>query len=226
MFNHNKRTSAGRSKNTNVFLKTYGLSLFITIFFSAVIFQMLFFRASPALPLANVLDGFTSIGSGYNALAHNATDQTLTDQVPGSSLSESTSQTPQLPSTASRVADVETGAAFGVAIAAFHQEGTKLSCSGNNHKRSNCSKQYSFSAVVRVVHGPGTVAYGWLGTLPQEIESGKFSSSKDETKTLSKTVTLTCESPTKFTIQFVTTEPADAHSQVLTTTHNCNELDH
>lgn len=226
-----KRAHTVPSTHTTQFIKKYGLSLFITIFFSAFIFQMLFLHAVPSLPVANVLTGLTNIGANNDPLPTTNTNFKTTDNttiVPSSSSNASSnSEFAKDNGQSNGVIGLRSGPVFGASISSIHHDNTKPKCHSDKQKHSDCSKQYTFTATVATTDGPGTIAYGWRSTLPQAVESGvQTTHGQADTKTLTKTITLACDSPIRFTMQLIITAPVSVHSEILTINHNCDELGH
>lgn len=225
-----KRAHHVPNTRTTRFVRKYGLSMFITIFFSAFIFQMLFLHAVPGLPVANVLTGLTNIGADYNPITTTNTDFKETSGAISNPATDSSSSTPdssQNNSQTNTAIDIQSSSVLNVGITSIHQDDPKLNCRAAKQKNKDCTKQYIFTANVATNDGPGGVAYGWRSTLPQAVESGEFTThGASDKKTLTKTITLACDSPTRFTVQLIITSPNDVHSQVLTVNHNCDESDH
>lgn len=138
-----KRAHHVPNTRTTRFVRKYGLSMFITIFFSAFIFQMLFLHAVPGLPVANVLTGLTNIGADYNPITTTNTDFKETSGAISNPATDSSSSTPdssQNNSQTNTAIDIQSSSVLNVGITSIHQDDPKLNCRAAKQKKQRLHK--------------------------------------------------------------------------------------
>lgn len=115
---------------------------------------------------------------------------------------------------------------FSASIASFAQGSTTLQCNNpSKPKLGTCSKVYSFAARISTNNGPGTVSYSWQSSQSSGSGGGSLSAGEGSAITsVSRDITLPCNKPDSFTIQFTISSPSVQNSNIISVNHNCSGL--
>jgi hypothetical protein len=219
-----------------------------TVFFLIVLISGVYIRDLQHISVASIIESLGSQGVGYGKLLSNDKTAQLTVDNDNSINSGSTSSSSgtsgsfsvntNSPASSGNHSGSGGGggsARFTAAIVSFEQPTVTLQCSKPLAKLKNllknllkarwCNKEYTFSSGVRSQNGPGTISYGWRSTIASATQDGSISVGGGTVlTTLQKTITLPCDQPTNFTLQFVILTPNLTRSSVKNINHNCNEL--
>jgi hypothetical protein len=221
------------------FVQDYGLPMIATVLFLILVISGLFIRDLRHISVAGIVESLDSQGVGYGKLLSNDKTGDLTVDTENSINSGSSGSTTP-PRGTSNSFSVNTNnpsgggssgggsavaAPFAATVTSFDQGAVTLQCTKSNPKPQWCSKRYAFSAGIRSQNGPGTVSYSWRSTIASATQDGSVSVGTGVVLTaMSKTITIPCDQPTSFTLQFVILAPGFTQSAVKNINHNCNEL--
>ncbi len=225
--------------NLRHFAKDYSLAVIITLLFFVLVGVVTILRVSGHSAVAGVLAGVTNITQGYESLQskdttaapkkNTVTDQNDSQAPAGSPSSFAISPTPPQNQDGQNPPDDDDDGdgdsqpqPFSAAVAFFQQDDVLLECSSPKPVIPKCSKRYVFSAKVNTQNGPGLVSYGWRSSVAGASEDASYNAgSESASQTLQKSVSIACQSPGTYTMQFVITAPTQVQSSTLTINHNC-----
>lgn len=218
----------------NAFVKDYSLPLAATAIFLLLVLGATLLRVSQRASLAGLLSDVTRQGKEYGTLLGRDKPETVTKntdnpELPADVTPAGSTSSFGVTNTGSQSSGSGGGGSpapvFSVAIASFQQDGVTLECTTPKPKLQTCSKRYVFSAGVRTLNGPGGVSYSWRSNLSSALEDGSFSAGGGEVLTIrQKAISLACDTPSSFSLQFVVLSPSFTQSATLNTNHNCNGI--
>lgn len=221
------------------FVQDYGLPLIATVLLLILVILGVYIRDSQHVSIAAILDSLDSKDGGYGQLLSNDKTGNLTvdksgNTYPNQSSGSSSNSTPgsfsvntntKTTGSGSTIDTGNTQPSFTATIASFEQGSVALECSKPKPKARWCTKLYTFSSGIRSRNGPGVVGYGWRSTIASATQNSSVPVGNGTTLTpLQKTISLQCDEPSSFTLQFVILSPQLTQSTVKTINHNCNEI--